>query len=57
LDLQLPVHITTKVVSSTLVHDEMYPIQHYVMKFSGFVRVLGFPPPKIKYCWKWCYTP
>ena len=44
--------ITTKVVSSNPVHDEMYSIQHYVIKFvsdlqhvSGFLRVLRFPPP------------
>ena len=35
-----------------VVHSEMYSIQHYVLKFvsdlrqvSGFLRVLGFPPP------------
>jgi ABC-type transporter Mla maintaining outer membrane lipid asymmetry ATPase subunit MlaF len=36
LDLQLPmqsVPITTKVVSSNTVHDEVYLIQHYVIKF------------------------
>jgi len=36
LDLQLPVQsvpITTKVVSSNLVHGEVYLIQHYVIKF------------------------
>ena len=36
LDLQLPVQsvpITTKVVSSNPVHDKVYLIQHYVIKF------------------------
>jgi hypothetical protein len=36
LDLQLPVQsvpITTKVVSSNPVQDEVYSIQHYVIKF------------------------
>ena len=36
LDLQLPVQsvpITTNVVSLNPVHDEVYFIQHYVMKF------------------------
>ena len=55
LDLQLPVQsvpITTKVVSLNPVHDEMYSIQHYVIKFvsdlqqvSGFLQVLWFPQP------------
>jgi len=46
------VPITTKVVSSNLVHGEVYSIQHYVIKFvsdwrqvGGFHRVLRFPPP------------
>jgi hypothetical protein len=41
--------ITTEVVSSNHAHDEVYPIQHYVIKFvcdlqhiCGFLR---FPPP------------
>ena len=45
------VHITTKVVSSNLLHGEMYSIQHYVMQFvsdlrqvSDFLRVLRFLP-------------
>ena len=55
LNLQLPmqsVPITTKVVSSNPVHDEVCSMQHYVTKFvsnlrqvSGFLRVLWFPPP------------
>jgi hypothetical protein len=55
LDLQLLVHlvpITTKVVSSNLVHGEVCSIQHYVIKFvsdlrqvGGFLRVLRFLPP------------
>jgi len=51
LDLQLPVQ-PTKVVSSNHAHDEVYSIQHYVIKFvsdwrqvGGFLRVLQFPPP------------
>jgi hypothetical protein len=53
LDLQLPVQsvpIITKVVSSNPTNDEVYSIQHYVIKFvsdlrqvGGFLRVLGFP--------------
>ena len=49
-DLQLP--ITTKVVNLNTVHDEVYSIQHYVIKFvsdlrqtSGFLRVHRFLPP------------
>ena len=54
LDLQLPmqslsVPITTNVVLSGPIHDEVYSIQHYVITFvgdlqqvSGFLR---FPPP------------
>ena len=49
LDLQLPVQsvpITTKVVSSNPVHDKVYFIQHYVIKFVGdFLQTLRFPPP------------
>jgi len=55
LDLQLPVQsvpITTKVVSSTPTHGEVYSILHYVIKFvsdlqqvCGFLRVLRYPPP------------
>jgi hypothetical protein len=40
------VHITTKIVSSNPVHDKVYSIQHYVIKFvsdlwqdGGFLRV------------------
>ena len=50
LDLQLPV--TTNVVSSNLVHGDVYSIQHCVIKFvidlwqiGGFLRVLRIPPP------------
>ena len=52
LDLQLPVQsvpITTKVVSSNPVQGEVYPIQHYVIKFVSDLRQAGgflwFPPP------------
>jgi hypothetical protein len=55
LDLQLPmqsVPITTNVVGSNPSHDEVYSIQHYVIKFvsdlrliGGFLQVLRFPPP------------
>ena len=45
--------VTTKVVSSNPVHNEVYSIQHYVIKFvsdlrefDGFHRVLRFPPPR-----------
>ena len=54
LDLQLTVEsvsITTKVVSSSPVHVEVYSIQHYVIKFvsdfrqvGGFLRVVRFSP-------------
>ena len=54
LDLQLPVqlmHTTTKVVTSNPAHDEVYSIQHYVIKFvsdsrqvGGFLLVFRFPP-------------
>jgi hypothetical protein len=55
VDLQLPVQsvpITTKVMSSNPVHDDVYLIQHYVIKFvselrqvGGFLRIVRFPPP------------
>ena len=42
--------ITTKALSSNLVHGEVYSIQHYVIKFvselrqaGGFLRVLRYP--------------
>ena len=44
VDLQLPmqsVPITTKVVSSSPVHDEVYSIQHYVIKFISDLIVTG----------------
>jgi hypothetical protein len=51
--LQLPmqsVPIATNVVSSNLVHGELYSIQHYAIKFvsdlwqvSSFLQVLLFP--------------
>ena len=50
----LPVQsvITTKVVSSSPAHGEVYSIQHYVLKFvsdfwqvSCILRVLRFPSP------------
>ena len=54
LDLQLSlqsVSITTKFVSSNPIDDEVYLIQHYVIKFvsdlrqvSGFLSVPWFPP-------------
>jgi len=44
--------ITNTSVSLNLVLDEVYSIQHYVIKFvsdlqqvDGFLRVLRFPPP------------
>ena len=55
LDLQLPVQsvsITTKVVSSNIIHGKVYSIQHCVIKFvsdvwqiGGFLRILRFPQP------------
>jgi hypothetical protein len=43
------VSITTKVVSSNPVHDEVYSIQYYVIKFVIYLRQVGgflrFPPP------------
>jgi hypothetical protein len=60
LDLQLPVQsvpITTQVVSSNLIHGEVYSIQYYVIKFvsdlrqvGGFLQVLrtsGFQCPSV----------
>jgi len=61
------VSVTSKVVSLNTPHDEVYSIQHYVIKFvgelrlvRGFLWVLRFPPPTqltatiyMKYCWKW----
>ena len=54
-DLQLPVQsvpINTNIVSSNPAHDEVYLIQHYVIKFvsdlrqvRGLRRVLQFSPP------------
>ena len=55
LNLQLPVEsvpITSKVVSSNLVHGEVYSIQHYVTQYisdfrqiGSFRLVLQLPPP------------
>ena len=55
LDLQLLVQsvpITTKIVGSNLAHDEVYSIQHFVIKFVSelqqvhdLLQVLWFPPP------------
>ena len=56
--------IITNVVSLNPAHDEVYSIQHYVIKFvsdlrqvDGFFRVLRFPPTikltatiQLKYC-------
>ena len=51
-NLQLTVQsvpITTKVLSSNPVHDEVYSIQHYVITFVSDLRQVGvflrFPPP------------
>ena len=47
LDLQLPVQsvpITTKVVSSNLVHDEVYSIQDYVIKLVSDLRQVSVFP-------------
>jgi hypothetical protein len=48
----LTVPITTKDVSLNPIHDEVYSIQNYVIKFisdlgqvGGFHWVLQFPPP------------
>ena len=42
-------HINTKVVGSNTVHGDVYPIQHYVIKFVSDLRQIGgflrFPPP------------
>jgi hypothetical protein len=55
MDLQLPlqsVTITTNVVNSNPVYDEVYLIQHYVIKFVSdlrqvgvFLRIVRVPPP------------
>ena len=52
------VPITTTIVSSNAVNGEVYPIEHYTIKFvsdlrkvSGFLQVLRITPPiKLKYC-------
>ena len=46
LDLQLPmqslsVPITTNVVLSGPIHDEVYSIQHYVITFVGNLQQVG----------------
>ena len=53
LELQLSVQsvpITTNVVSLNRNHDEVYSMQHYVIKFVSDLRQVGsfrrFPPPK-----------
>ena len=55
ISLQVPsqsVPIIRNVVSLNSLPDEVYSIQHYVIKLvsdlqqvRGFLRVLGFPPP------------
>ena len=57
MDIQLPiqsVHITVNIVSLNPAHDELYSIQHDVIKFfshlrqvGGFLHVLRFLPPII----------
>jgi len=45
VDIQLPmqsVPIATDVVSSNLANDEVYPIQHYVIKFVSALRQVSF---------------
>jgi hypothetical protein len=52
--LQLPmpsVPITTKVVSSNPAHDEVYSIQHYVIKFIFYFRQAG------GFLQLWCLMP
>ena len=39
------VYIATNIVSSNPVNDEVYSMQHYVMKFVSVCGVLWFPPP------------
>jgi len=46
------VPITTNVVSLNSAHDEVYSLQHYMIKFvsdlqqvGGFLQVFRFPPP------------
>ena len=46
--------ITTEVVSLNPVHDGVYSIQHYVIKFvsdlrhvGGFLQILRFPPAEV----------
>ena len=34
-------HITTKVVSSNLLHCEVYLTKHYVIKFVSYLRQVG----------------
>ena len=46
LKLDLPLHvqsmlITTKAVSSNVVHGEVYSIQHYVIMFVSDLRQVG----------------
>ena len=38
LNLQLPVPIATKFVSSHLAHGDMYSMRHYVIKFVSDLR-------------------
>ena len=55
LDVELPVQsvpITNNVVNLNTTNDEVYSIQHYVVKsvsdlwqVNGFLQVLQFPPP------------
>jgi len=60
------VPIKTEVLSSNLIHDEVYSTQHYAIKCHWlatgrwFSPVFRFPPPiklttkiYLKYCWKW----
>jgi hypothetical protein len=52
LKVVLNITITPKVRSNLRCSDEVYSIQHYVIKFdsdlrqvSGYLQVLRFPPP------------
>ena len=51
--LQLPVQpepITTKVVNSNPVYDEVYSIQYYVIKFVSYLRQSVVFSGILKYC-------
>jgi len=57
LPLVQSVPITTKVVSSNTVHDEVYSIQDYVMKFASDLRQISVFSGHSSFLYQWNTPP